>query len=1151
MRRTLGRIVTIVLAVLAASLVVASAASARAFQPEAEPPAEQIPAEEVPVEVVEDRPAESINEVPAAQAETVYESAAPYSSEVRFGATESMAVNINVAALRAELETGAFTLPLPAGGAVVIDGGAFTGSSAAEGTEHWQRTAPGSLTSITLTDHGIFGFVTIDGRRLDILALTPDIHLLYEDGRTFEPVVPADPPVPANLPEGMTVEESPYLLRGATADAHVAGLSAADSFEVMLNRALQVTPKIKVLVLVDQSVITAWGGSGPALAKASASINAVNATWTGAGIQAELVAAVVEINYTSTTIADDAIDRLGSPYDGYIDYVHAMRENHNADFVTLYATMTDACGIANLPGGELAPSTDSRVFSVNSYNCIDLPDIHVIAHEFGHNLGSAHDEANAGSGGTYPYSFGWPDPVNDFRTIMSYANSLNGCASACPRIPQYSSATDTYMGHPTGDAGHDNKRSINNGVVAAAGYRPDTCPNPLHDFLGAAVVLGSSLPSTSIGDTECATAEPNEARYTSQVPVNSLWYSWTAPSNLAVSVTTCHPSTVIDTRLNIWSGPHNGTPGDLTFVATDDDDSDCQFGTTMSTVELAPTTGTTYHFQVDGDGAERGVVRIVVREVERPDNDDLSSPEVLPAGETTFSQTTDGASSQVGEPAGSCWFAGNPVETSVWFAWTATATGAVRVDTAGSSYDTDLTIYDTSAGTAFADLVEIGCGADEGGPPDYLAAGQALVTQGQTYYFQVDGYNSATGTLQLAVTTPPTCNGQLVTVDIGAGQNGTFEADVILGTAGPDVITGLGGDDVICALGGDDQIDAGSGDDLVFGAAGNDVINGGPGNDTLYGAAGLDTMHGDEDNDMLYGQSGADMLYGDDGFDTIDGSFGNDLIYGGEGSDTILGGSGADTVFGGRGGDNIDGGLGNDELNGAAGNDVLVGGDGDDQLLGQANNDTLIGGPGNDVMIGSTGVDSLYGGTGEDTLNAGAGSDFINAGPDNDQVIAGSGDDVINGGTGDDVLRGFGGSDTINGDDGADTLIGGGGADAMNGGAGADVLVGGGGADTMYGGSGADAITGNGDADNIYGEQGNDTLIGSGGADFIRGGNNNDTINGGPDDDRLYGDSGNDIINGAGGDDDLRGGIGTNTLDGGGGTDSCLVGSAGTTIRCE
>ena len=50
------------------------------------------------------------------------------------------------------------------------------------------------------------------------------------------------------------------------------------------------------------------------------------------------------------------------------------------------------------------------------------------------------------------------------------------------------------------------------------------------------------------------------------------------------------------------------------------------------------------------------------------------------------------------------------------------------------------------------------------------------------------------------------CNGRVVTVDIGAGDIPTSNADVIFGTIGNDIINGLGGDDTICGLGGNDII---------------------------------------------------------------------------------------------------------------------------------------------------------------------------------------------------------------------------------------------------------------------------------------------------------------------------------------------------------
>ncbi|QOJ00481.1 MAG: pre-peptidase C-terminal domain-containing protein [Phycisphaeraceae bacterium] len=91
---------------------------------------------------------------------------------------------------------------------------------------------------------------------------------------------------------------------------------------------------------------------------------------------------------------------------------------------------------------------------------------------------------------------------------------------------------------------------------------------------------------------------------------------------------------------------------------------------------------------------------------------------------------------------------------SVWYKYTAQATGTLRLDTCGSSYDTTLSVYATNScpnGTG----TQVGCNDDAGanGPcpnttRSYL---EVPVTAGSTYYIRVSGWNGASGDFVLHV----------------------------------------------------------------------------------------------------------------------------------------------------------------------------------------------------------------------------------------------------------------------------------------------------------------------------------------------------------------------------------------------------------------
>ncbi len=130
----------------------------------------------------------------------------------------------------------------------------------------------------------------------------------------------------------------------------------------------------------------------------------------------------------------------------------------------------------------------------------------------------------------------------------------------------------------------------------------------------------------------------------------------------------------------------------------------------------------------------------------RPGNDRCQFARLV--GNGTFTGDTTYATAD-GTP--SC--GNNTSAKSVWYKYVAPRTGALRVDTCGSFFDTVLSVYDTTScpsGTG----TEIGCNDDA---PGGLGCGlrQSLlnlnVSQGQTYYIRVAGYNGAAGDYELNI----------------------------------------------------------------------------------------------------------------------------------------------------------------------------------------------------------------------------------------------------------------------------------------------------------------------------------------------------------------------------------------------------------------
>ncbi len=154
------------------------------------------------------------------------------------------------------------------------------------------------------------------------------------------------------------------------------------------------------------------------------------------------LAHVESVSYNEVGSYGDHLSRLRNPFDGIMDNVHTLRNLYGADMVALLIADNDACGIAYLMQNN-SPAFEDDAFSVTTWGCA-VGNL-TFAHELGHNMGCAHDIANAGASGLFPYSYGYQHPNAVFRTVMSY-----NCPGGCPRVPNFSNPDVDYAGWPTG-----------------------------------------------------------------------------------------------------------------------------------------------------------------------------------------------------------------------------------------------------------------------------------------------------------------------------------------------------------------------------------------------------------------------------------------------------------------------------------------------------------------------------------------------------------------------------------------------------------------------------------------------------------------------------------------------------------------------------
>ncbi|NBP25227.1 MAG: hypothetical protein EBU81_11895, partial [Proteobacteria bacterium] len=259
---------------------------------------------------------------------------------------------------------------------------------------------------------------------------------------------------------------------------------------------------------------------------------------------------------------------------------------------------------------------------------------------------------------------------------------------------------------------------------------------PVNDnFASATSLAGSSW--TSAGSNVNGTSESGEPTHAGQAPGKSVWYIWTAPNSGSVTMGTA--GSAFDTVLAVYTG---SSVGALTQVAANDDRAS---GVTDSQVTFQAVAGTVYRVAVDGKSGASGNLTITGSLSGVTVGNDAFASAITCSG-TSFAVAGSnvGASREAGEPS----HAGQAGGKSVWWTWTAPASGKLTLATAGSSFDTLLAVYTGDAVSALRGVAS----NDDASRSDRTSKVTFSVTSGVRYRIAVDGYQGASGSIKLAGT---------------------------------------------------------------------------------------------------------------------------------------------------------------------------------------------------------------------------------------------------------------------------------------------------------------------------------------------------------------------------------------------------------------
>jgi len=280
----------------------------------------------------------------------------------------------------------------------------------------------------------------------------------------------------------------------------------------------------------------------------------------------------------------------------------------------------------------------------------------------------------------------------------------------------------------------------------------------VNDHFANAIPL-SGIMTGAIGHNTNATLELGEPQHlTGFTTARSVWWRWTAPSNMTAILSTDGSS--FDTFLAVYVGPGLGG---LTKVASDNDSG----AGNNSKVSFPATEGTAYHIAVGGLNTAFGRIQLSINPAY---NDQFASPLLISGVSGSVTASTIGATRQTSEPNHASIVGTN----SIWFRWIAPDSGPWTFDTYGSTYDTLLAVY---TGNAINSLTTIAAN-------DNLTVGVPIsrvnfqAVSNTTYLIAVDGRAGASGsgiaTLNWTGPTPPSITAQPQGSNVIAGATVTF-----------------------------------------------------------------------------------------------------------------------------------------------------------------------------------------------------------------------------------------------------------------------------------------------------------------------------------------------------------------------------------------